>query len=493
MASFRILNRYSFLIVSAGLFLVELFNILKGQWSGDFWNHVAVVKALANDPVYPDNPIIQGHQPHPFYSPYALIAALVSKVSGIRVMDVLAVFGMLNLLLFLFSLHRFCKFTCSNRYNSTATLALTLILFFWGADAPRWSGFYHIMVLHLTLPYPSTFTMGLSLLVLSQLAKNEKQNRGMMLLLIFLMVIIWITHPTTAIFLFAVIPCLYFCFWNNTIRKSLLKAAVLIAPPVLLSLTWPYFSMLDLLTGNNEDFHKESYRLYQGIWKHYWPALLFLPAIFLLRNDRTIRFLCASLLLMVFLYSAGYFLKAYGLSRLISNITMFAQIGMAYVLTRNYRKKIVYSSYVVIVCICFCLCMYLNRRKIYAVANVFKEERIYYNRFEALNTLVQREEVILSHPVPNMYIPAYRGKVLATNYPLYWVDDHAERRKAVWQFFDEKQADSIRLNILLQYRPDYILIDYAYTAFQPGTLQLLRSLGEIVYSENYLELIRLRK
>ena len=163
----KIINHYSFILVATLLVSFELVYILKGYWSGDFWEHSAVVNELSRNLLHPNNPIIQGNIPHPLISPYSVLVAIFSKITNLNPILALTYFAFFNLIFFLFSFHKFCVSVFRGKSGLVSTISLLLILFFFGKNPLLWSGFYHILTLNYVLPYPSTFAMSLTFLILS--------------------------------------------------------------------------------------------------------------------------------------------------------------------------------------------------------------------------------------------------------------------------------------------------------------------------------------
>jgi len=47
-------------------------------WVEDFWEHSAVVRELSTHLLHPKHPQLLLDAPHPFYSPYAVMVALLA-------------------------------------------------------------------------------------------------------------------------------------------------------------------------------------------------------------------------------------------------------------------------------------------------------------------------------------------------------------------------------------------------------------------------------
>lgn len=492
--TFSLIDTYSFVIVACSLVFLESILILKGEWAGDFWEHSAVVKALSEQLLYPDNPIIKSTTPHAFFSPYSLLVAAFSRLTGFNSIYSLTGFAFFNLVFFIYSFYKFCKFLFRENYNLIAALCLLFILFFNGEQPFQWSGFYHIRVLNYVLPYPSTFALSITFLILAMLAKCDvSTNLLNSVILIILSSIVFITHPTTAIFLYIGITSLNLFLIDSSTRKSISKSAIFIFSSIALGLIWPYYNMLDLLLGNGDDFNLDSKILYMDILQKNWPVMLALPALFLLK-DKIVRFFILAIFLMVLVLIMGYLTKVYGFSRLISNVMMCAHFLTAYIVVVHLKEPVTYSKACFLVLgVAIIISLNSNRHLYLYPLNIFrKKDTAYYEKYSFLKSKVTSDDIVLSDPESSFILISYNGKVISSKRPLYWIDDIQERRNAVHSFFTNETSDSQRDSILQKYQPDYILIDHTKVSFESSTTNWLRGIGKSVYHENKLELIRLK-
>jgi len=493
----KIINHYSFLIVAVFLIIFESIKILKGQWGGDFWEHSAVVNELSKHLIHPNNPIIRTDIPHAFFSPYSLLVAIFSRITNLNSILALQFFAFFNLIFFLLSFYWFCKSVFKENHTLVAALSLLLILFFWGIDPICWSGFYHIMVLHAVLPYPSTFTISLVFLILSIVIKdNIQQSYLNNIIILLLSAVVFITHPPTAFFLYSGIIALNFSFNNYSLKHCIIKSSIVIIPSLTLCFLWPYYNIIDLLIGNNTDFHTISKGLYSGFIKNNWPLVLLVPSLFFIKKDKIFNFFLIGIILMFLIYISGFIFKIYGVSRLISNIMMFAHILMAYSVVLLINEPKMYSkAYLITLFIAITISLSLNNRNLRStVDNIFKNKNIEdYNKFSFLRNLVAPDDIILSDANSSWIIPSFSGKVISSLHPIYGINDINERRNALDSFFIKENSDSIRQVIIHKYHPNYLLIDYSKVDLEFSTFQWLKSIGQTVYKDNQLELIKISR
>jgi hypothetical protein len=490
----RMLYHYPFFIASSILFLFEAAKIARNEWGGDFWTHSAVVHELSFHLLHPKNPIIKSDIPHAFYSPYSLLVASFAALTHINTIRALEIFAYFNLAFFLFSFYLFTKSIFKDHHQLLACVALVLMLLFWGADPPGWSGFYHLIVLKDVLPYPATFATSLSLFVLSILLGRPSLNFFQGVFVIILSSVILISHPTTFVFLFLSTIALYRSFHSLSIQATLARTAAVMLPPLLLCLSWPYFSIIDLFTRDNAIFHQESKILYQDIPEKVWPIAAALPALLFFKKDRVFNFLSLSIGVMVVVYVAGDLTGKYGLSRLLSPIMIYGNLLISYFLLYLFKTNATFFKVYLLSCLAgLILCVYLNRASLTKTLDMSKPiQTHYYSKYAFLQNIVNRYDLILSDTNSNQYIPTFSGKVVAFKSPLYWINDINERKASVISFFNPSTSDTLRQIIIDKYHPDYVLIDQTFK-LKDSTLLLLKRNGRVVYTEDELLLIALKQ
>ncbi len=494
---YNIINRYLFLILVLLLITFEIFIISKGAWYHDFWEHSAVVNELSKHLMNPNNPIIKTTIPHAFFTPYSLLVAIFSKITNQNSIQSLEYFAFFNLLFFLLAFYLFCKNISGEYYSLFAAFSLIFILFFWGKDPWIWSGFYHIWALPNMLSYPSTFAMSLSLLILSIVVKNQPQEKYLKnLIIILLNAIVFITHPPTGIFLYIGITSLNFSFNNYSVKQCIVKSSVLIIPSFLLCLLWPYFNIIDLLVGNNVDINRVNRALFSRVISINWPLLLIIPGLFIVKRNKIYYFFLIAIILMAMVFVGGYILNINGLSRLISNIMMFTQFLIAYLVVQLIKERVTFGKiYLTAISIAFLISLFINFQSIKnsSYYRLLSKKNIeYYSKYEFLRNLVQPDAIILSDENSNWIIPSFNGKVIASKHAICWIDDINERRDAVKSFFYEANPDILRQDIIQKYHPDFLLIDYSKVHFKDSTRQWIKSIGYTLYYKDKLELILIK-
>ena len=505
-------SRYCFFVFAIILFIIESILVIKGDVGGDFWEHASAIKELSLHPFNPSNPVLNIDIPHAFFSPYSLMVATVSRITGLNpVLTLQYVFSFINLVLFIAGFYFFCKQVFKENTQLVAATGLLFILFFWGKDPFTWSGFYHIIVLTAVLSYPSTFAMSLSFFVLGMVAKNpfDKYASSKNLLTILLITIVLLSHPTTGIQLFIGIAALYFTISNFSLKQTLLRSLFLIVPALLLSFCWPYFNTISLLFDNNEEFQTASLLMYKAILSKNWPFFVLLPGVLLFyRNNKQLvisngqktnncqlsiacRFLSIYITTLIIVYIAGYFSSHYIIGRLISGIMLFSQLLIACIIVtaikNKYANAVLYSSFVALT---FMISLYRNR--MFAERFFTFPAMKTYDRFSFLEKFVLENEVVMADQGTSRIVSAFAGKVITSTTPMYHVFDLPQRRKDVNDFFDKGVSDSIRQSILNKYHVRFILLNHKQDTLSNSTLMWMRSAGTLLYNKDSLELISIK-
>lgn len=491
----NILSRYSYWLLSLILIFLESFYILKGEWRGDFWEHSAVVKELSVNFFHPSHPMLNIDAPHAFFSPYTLIVALFAKITGLNSIKALQYFAFFNLLFFIGALYFFCIKLFKQHAHLIVGGALVFILLFWGSSPFLWSGFYHLFILNYILPYPSTFAMCLSLLTLGILAGKKPALDLRTALIILLVAIVFLTHPYTGIFLGIASAGLILTFYMPTGKEGLISLCIVAIPSFLVCCAWPYYNFLSLFSGSNGEFHEISQSLYSRTIGIHWPILLVFPFALLMERSKAGNFLIFTISLMLLFYIAGFIFKFYGFGRIIAGTILLSHIFIAYALVILFfiKNKIPAKIYMTLICALFLISLFKNTKELKEVFNFSKEADVtYYTRYAFLESFVSHKKLILSDQLSNWYIPSYGGKVVASLHPLFSIEDGQEREEAVETFFGTKTDDLTRQAILLNYSPDFILLDFKTNSLDQKTIVWLESIGTTIYRKNDIELIKLK-
>jgi hypothetical protein len=473
-------------VVVIVLMLIEVWFISIGDWSGDYWEHSAVLKELIRDPWNPTHPIIRADIPHAFFSPYLTTLGIIGHYFAFSPFSMLSVMAMVNLGFLLFGLFLFIRiFFKKNAWNIYAPL-LFLHLFAWGPQYWTYSSFFHFNTLHFVLPYPSTFAVGATFISAYLFAEftNLKLKGLIIPVIITLNSVILLTHPTTFIFLMVLYAGISIHHFNQSSKWGLFFF-ISTAACFVIAAVWPYYPFLDLLTNQPSDsaFHLNSKVLYQNPILKILPAI---PALFLFNQKDRLMILCVAMLTLIYIY--GFITGQYGYGRVISFIVLMLHLKLAEWITDS---KVTRQKLIVLVIVAL-----LSLPYAYYVTKTFYRQSIltgkkpFYDQFKILEKYLDEDDLVMTDRSSIRYIPAFGGRVTATVMPPYWIADNTKRLHDIERFFRFSEG---RRRMLSSYGVNYLLLTKNYV---PEYRSFLTSMGlgesAIVFHNAELMLIKVR-
>ncbi len=501
------------------LVLLQILFIQQAPWTGDYWEHKAVVQELSLHLLRPSHPILKVDAPHAFFSPYMVLLGATVSATGIAVSTALNIAMIVNLLLFLTAVYLLVTLFIDEDCNRSKAflLVLLLILFFWGPQAPLYSSFLHIRSLVLTLSYPSTFAFscsvfaaGVTKLLLTTTSTAGKQAVSFIVLILLLSLTL-LCHPLTFVFAASLLLYVYntALTQNKFTKQQLIKKTLLLPAAGILSLMlagfWPYypvFALFNYIEGGNQ-FHADSAVLYQSLIKQLFPLLL-LPVLIFFNSSISLRkewpwFISISILLLLF--AIGYYTKSYGIGRMIAFVFIFGHLFIVKYLMNIKEKKAIWFALLFLLAIPYLLQTKTTFKHLFSsefqiASNADQFQRAGHSSKARLLSFLEpvlqkKPSVVLTDMPTSLFVPAMGARVVAAVYPVYWVSDADERKKQVQLFFSINANETDRANLIAQYKPDYILLT-------PATISLLSQLTSFiepqpVASSNGISLYRIRK
>lgn len=507
------------IIICCLLVLLQALLIHKAPWTGDYWEHRAVVRELSLHLQHPSHPILKVDAPHAFFSPYIVLLGAAIATTGITVSTALNIAMLFNLLLFFAAIYLLTTlFINEERKRSKAFFLLLLfLLFFWGPQAPLYSSYLHIQSLVLTLSYPSAFAFSCSVFAASvtklllQNTSSINKQVGLFITLILLLSLTLLCHPLT--FLFAASLLLYVSntslFHANFNRQQLIRKTFLLFTAGILSLmlagVWPYypvFSLFKYVDGGNQ-FHADSIALYQSLFKQAFPLLL-LPVLVFFNPSNSLRkewpwLISISVLLLLFVI--GYLTGAYGMGRMMAFVFIFCHLFIVKYLLSIKQSKVPWFVLLFLLAIPYLLQTkttfnYLFATNVEIVSNTAQFQKDSHSAKARLLHFLEPEldkktAVVLTDMPTSLFIPAMGARVVAAVYPVYWVADAEERKKQVQLFFSASATKTDRANLIIRYKPDYILLTATTTWLLPQLSSFIEP--QPVASSNGISLYRVQK
>jgi hypothetical protein len=113
------------------------------------------------------------------------------------------------------------------------------------------------------------------------------------------------------------------------------------------------------------------------------------------------------------------------------------------------------------------------------------------HRYHFLSEYVGQYDVVLTDLATGWLVPTFGGKIVASPHPLYWVDDHEKRRRAVSKFFREATPLRARRRIIARYDAKFVLLDPRRVELTQRVRDDLLYLGRLLYEGGGMELIAL--
>jgi hypothetical protein len=471
------------------LLLLMLVHACRGAWVSDFWEHAAAVRELATHPVSPHHPLLLSDAPHAFFSPYALVLAGVSRLSETDPVTVLAAAGIANLLLLLLGLRWFAVVLFQREPDAISFYFLLFLLVLWGRDPWFWSGFLHFGALAHVLPYPSTLAAALMFGGLAAYARHLQTGRARWVLPLFpLLWFCFLAHPTTALGMLVGLLAIFVGFAGRPSVRSLSLLLALCALPLLATAAWPYFDFLELLfhPSLGHEFHDKSRLLYTDVLPKVFPALAGVPILAMrLRDDR--RDALAWLALgLIGVYALGVLTGSWGAGRVMGQLVIFLQLAVAVWVaqleTRLPRLRFAALLVVLVGVVLWSENLTWGWRQA-------TERSGRAHRYHFLSEYVGQYDVVLTDLNTGWLVPTFGGKIVASPHPLYWIEDHDKRRRAVSKFFRAATPLRARRRIAKKYDAKFILLDTRRVELTQHARDDFFRLGSLVYEGGGMQLI----
>jgi hypothetical protein len=299
-----------------------------------------------------------------------------------------------------------------------------------------------------------------------------------------------VMHPPTALVLFAGLTVLFLARVNDRVftRGGLLLGAVVAG--VATALVWPYFPVLDLFVAQPPEFHTWSGVFYQDVLGRVWPMIVALPILLWRLRENRRDSLVLFVAFLAIIYVLGAITGRYGLGRVIAYIVVFIQIALAAAVAAWESRLSARRSWLVPVgALAMMLALFAYNRP--PLPRILKYDPPVWPDVGRILTPVQPGDVVLADSRTSYMVPSLSdGRVVAWRHPVYWVPDHAERRRAQDAFF-AAASDDERRAVIARYHVRWILLDRREVRLAPDEEQRLLALGCVVAHRGSLVLIDL--
>ncbi len=478
-----------------------VFQTINGQWRGDFWEHASVVRELASHPFSPKHPVLLLDAPHLYNSPYDFGIALMSRITGLDAVTMLSVAAIANLLFFLFSLRLFVSTLFLENKEATSFYAVLFAIFLWGMNQYSASGFFNLVSLSYSAPYPSTFSASMAFVAFVMWIWLARNGRYWWIIPIAgISGFILLTHPLTYIFLAVGLvaimigeqPRYGLTFWLITpvFAVSLLAAAV-----------WPYYPFFTGVLSESEFTNVSktaSLCFYEGVPWRILPALAGVPVIIYRMTSNWRDPLGLMFVMLAIVYGVAALFGGWIYGRILSPLVLTLQIALATAVAQaesrlNYRNLSVsfqrgmFCLVIVLFCLT-CSAWYFP----HILQGCMPDSPNVRSRFAFLTKFVPQDDVVLSDWAATWVVPTFGGKVVAPERPQAFVPDNDQRQriKDVNDFYSPTADYNTRLAIVRKYGCRHILVSRENQASR----EIIRSflpLGSVVYEDNQFVLLSL--
>jgi hypothetical protein len=264
----------------------------------------------------------------------------------------------------------------------------------------------------------------------------------------------------------------------------------LCALPLLATSAWPYFDYLELLLHPTHgfEFHDKSRTFYSDVLPKIFPALAGVPILALrLRDDRR-----DALVWLVFglfgVYALGALSGSWGAGRVMGQLVMFLQLAIALWVAQLERRlpRLRFAALLALLAV-----VALWSGNVALGWRHVTESRGRAHRYHFLSDYVGQYDVVLTDRATAWLVPAFGGKIVASPHPLYFVDDHEERRRAVSEFFRAATPLQARRRIIARYGAKFVLLDARFVKLGQRARDDLFRLGSLVYEGEGMQLLAL--
>jgi hypothetical protein len=490
-----------FFILCFLVFVVMCLHTRNGQWHGDFWEHSAVVRELATHILHPKHPQLLLDAPHAFYSPYAVMVALLARTLHLDAVTALSIMGLVNLGLFFLGFWLFVFALVPRHRSATAFYALLLTLFCWGSHPWVWSGFFHISAMGYVLPYPSTFAAALTLIVLGVNRLRVETSRQILLVPIFLIATtVLLSHPTTFLFLAVGLISQSCCAAKVFVPSQIVLIGSLLILAFLFAAFWPYFPLLGLFSDVSTSMRDSDSRvMYQHVMSSIWPSLIGVPLIIAGMRSNWRRPVVLMLVILSGIYLFGAISGKYSCGRLISYIVLLFHVAIAEHLsmlesrvgemhTSIRLQRLILPASVMVLTLLLSL-----KPLISTLGRSFFEQPPTYKSYLFLSRFTGQYDVVMSDIESSWIVPTFGGKVVAASNPVAFVPDIDVRSGDLNRFFKRDALLSERQQIIQKYGANYLLIKKSENVGWQDLQQSFMLQGKVVFESDSFVLISLKR
>lgn len=432
---------------------------------------------------------------NPYFSPYMVFWAVIGLITHLGTFVLLKISSFVNLAVLLIGIGVFTRsqarrpLTRSRPLTTTHPFtasqwapvwALLAVLLLWGTVFMYWSGFLSLPTLVVGTAYPSTFAVGLTLIVWTQvlgLLRGPDGGPNWWARWLVVAVLAWtilLTHQFTA--LGAAIACLFFLIdeRRRLTRQKLLGAGLVVIVVTVLALAWPWFSVFASSSG--ADVFNELHETLYEDWPARYGLLLLLGTpvlLYRLRRNRTDPLALTAAVCTAITITGGI-TGQYFLSRALPTAAIVTQVAVGIAIAAWIGNLAIHrwGRFYAALCLLALLIGAVGQSGVINLLAPDHYPEALDERFESrkpgakqtwLKGTVQPGDVVMTQTWDVLVmIPAFGYQTVQPAWPDPFLGKQAEARTHDTEtFFDPDTPDAKRRDIAKRYDIDWVVVDSA--------------------------------
>ena len=259
--------------------------LIRLPWQIDLGVHAATLQRWLRDPTPEVHPLIGVATQSPYYSPYMGIWTLVGHLFDLPVLHILRLAGLVNVVIMIGGLWYAVRGLTTRPWAPVLAVITCGVL--WGVQTLSWSGFFSLITVTFSMPFPSFFATAVGLWVwgiVLRCGRVRWVGGGQSASVAVLAAVIVLSHQFTALGIAVLVGCaallpLLRSGWRpgGRVRYLIMWLLSAVAAAVL-CLLWPFYSITELF-GSAAGFDQLSRRIYRAPLREFGLLLLALPAV----------------------------------------------------------------------------------------------------------------------------------------------------------------------------------------------------------------------
>jgi hypothetical protein len=274
-----------YLLVAPLLTFAAALILIRLPWQIDLGIHAATLQRWLHDPTPDVHPLIGVATQSPYYSPYMGIWTLVGHVFDLPVLRILRLAGLVNVMIMIGGLWYAVRGLTIRPWAPVLAVITCGVL--WGVQTLSWSGFFSVITVTYSMPFPSFFATAVGLWlwgIALRCGRARRVGGGQAFAIAVLAAMIILSHQFTAVGIAVLVGCaalapLLGSGWppGGRVRYLIMWLLTGVAAGVL-CLLWPFYSITELFGGAG-GFDVVSGRIYRSPLADFCLLMLALPAV----------------------------------------------------------------------------------------------------------------------------------------------------------------------------------------------------------------------